>query len=351
MPEQQKPERIIYSTAPIRICDIGGWTDTWFAEYGTIFNIAVSPHAEVQIDVYSRNAKEHQVTLFAENYGDRYAISLGTGIYEKHPLLEAAVEYMKIPDDYAIEITLYSDAPAGGSIGTSASVTVSLIGALDLLTPGRLTPHEIAYAAQYVETKMLNLQCGIQDQLAAAYGNINFIEVFQYPHSSVSHLQIPNSLWWELNRRLILIYLGKSHQSSKVHERVIAGLEDSGSETEVLKSLRALPQRAKNAVIVGDYRALGQVMIENNELQRSLNPALISQGADDIIEIAKSYGALGWKVNGAGGDGGSITLLVGDSTTNQRNMIHAITEANPLFKHIPIHLTRHGVFAWQVEAS
>jgi D-glycero-alpha-D-manno-heptose-7-phosphate kinase len=92
-------------------------------------------------------------------------------------------------------------------------------------------------------------------------------------------------------------------------------------------------------------------MVENNELQRSLNPALISKAADEIIQIAKDYGALGWKVNGAGGDGGSITLLGGDSTTNQRKMIHAITEANLLFEHIPIHLTRHGVFAWQVEAS
>jgi len=152
-----KAERIIYSTAPIRICDIGAWTDTWFAEYGTIFNIAVSPHAEVQIDVYPRQSKEDQVTLFAENYGDRYAISLEKGKYEKHPLLEAAVEYMKIPDDTAIEITLYSDAPAGASIGTSASVTVALIGALDLLTPGRMAAHEIAYAAQYVETEMLKL--------------------------------------------------------------------------------------------------------------------------------------------------------------------------------------------------
>jgi D-glycero-alpha-D-manno-heptose-7-phosphate kinase len=240
MPEQIKPDRIIYSTAPIRICDIGGWTDTWFAEYGTIFNIAVSPHAEVQIDVYRRKAKEYQVTLFTENYGDRYAVPVGNGNYERHPLLEAAVEYMKIPDEYAIEITLYSDAPAGASIGTSASVTVALIGALDLLTSGRLTPHEMAYAAQYVETEMLKLQCGIQDQLAAAFGNISYIDMFKYPHSSVSHVQLPNSIWWELNRRLILIYLGQAHDSSKVHEKVIAGLEDSGPETAVLNSLLAI---------------------------------------------------------------------------------------------------------------
>jgi len=29
---EQRPLRIINSTAPIRVCDNGGWTDTWFAE-------------------------------------------------------------------------------------------------------------------------------------------------------------------------------------------------------------------------------------------------------------------------------------------------------------------------------
>jgi len=37
------PSRIINATAPIRICDIGGWTDTWVARRGQVFNIAVQP--------------------------------------------------------------------------------------------------------------------------------------------------------------------------------------------------------------------------------------------------------------------------------------------------------------------
>ena len=45
------PLTIINSLAPIRICDMGGWTDTWFAQHGSVFNIAVSPYAEVQIGV------------------------------------------------------------------------------------------------------------------------------------------------------------------------------------------------------------------------------------------------------------------------------------------------------------
>jgi len=37
----RQAQRIINCVAPIRICDNGGWTDTWFAKTGKIFNIGV----------------------------------------------------------------------------------------------------------------------------------------------------------------------------------------------------------------------------------------------------------------------------------------------------------------------
>ena len=80
------------------------------------------------------------------------------------------------------------------------------MGALDRLTQGHLTAHEVAYTAQAIETEMLKLQCGIQDQLCSAFGGLNYIEMFDYPRAAVSQIQIPNALWWELERRLVLIY-------------------------------------------------------------------------------------------------------------------------------------------------
>ena len=41
------PLRVISSVAPIRIADLGGWTDTWFAKHGRVLNIVVYPYAEV----------------------------------------------------------------------------------------------------------------------------------------------------------------------------------------------------------------------------------------------------------------------------------------------------------------
>src|SRR6185436_6784443 len=104
---------------------------------------------------------------------------------------EAAIAFMKIPADLRLDITIRSDAPAGAGTGTSAAVTVALIGALDALTPGRLTPREAARAAQRVETEMLGRQCGIQDQIASACGGINTIEMLSYPEALVTPVSVP----------------------------------------------------------------------------------------------------------------------------------------------------------------
>lgn len=345
---QRQPLRIINSVAPIRICDNGGWTDTWFAGHGAIFNIGVYPYAEAQVEVYPYEGQDDRVVIYAENYGERYAVNPEDHIrWTKHPLLEAAIDYMKVPSDLAFEVTIYSDAPGGASTGTSAAVTVALIGALDCLTPGRMTPHEVAYAAHYIETAILKQQSGIQDQLCSAYGGVNFVEMFQYPYSTVSQIYVPNSVWWELERRLVLIYLGKSHVSSKVHEMVIQSLENSGPDCPQLEALRQTARKSRDAVYNGNFQALGLAMIENTEAQACLHSDLINQDAKKIIEIARSYGAAGWKVNGAGGEGGSITLLCSESSWARRAMIRAIEQENPAFKSIPIYLSRFGLRTWE----
>jgi D-glycero-alpha-D-manno-heptose-7-phosphate kinase len=220
-----------------------------------------------------------------------------------------------------------------------------------MLTPGRLTAHEAAYKAQSVEVDLLGQQSGIQDQLCSAYGGINYIDMFVYPYCSVSQIQVPNAIWWELERRLFLVYLGKSHSSSAVHEKVIAELENAGPDSPQLADLRATAEPSRDALYAGDFAALGQAMTANTEAQRRLNDHLISADAARVIEIAKDHDALGWKVNGAGGEGGSVTILGGDLSSVQRAMIREIEAQNPLFQNIPVYLSRYGLRTWERELS
>ena len=341
------PMRIVNAVAPIRICDNGGWTDTWFAEYGKIFNIGVYPYAEVQIEVYPYQGEGERIVIHAENYGESYVLDDKKSGWDRHPLLEAAIERMGIPEQTAFHLSIFSESPSGASTGTSAAVTLALIGALDCLNPGKLSPHEVAYTAQSVEVDMLHQQCGIQDQLCSAYGGINYIEMFNYPYASVSQIQVPNSIWWELERRLVLIYLGSSHSSSQVHEKVIKELEDAGPECKQINDLRATAEPSKNAIYSGDFKALGRAMIKNTEAQGRLHSDLVSQDAQKVINIAKEHEAIGWKVNGAGGDGGSVTLLCNSLSYVKRAMVKEIEQENQLYKNIPIYLSRYGLRTWE----
>ncbi len=343
----RKPLRIINSVAPIRIVDNGGWTDTWFAGHGKIFNIGVYPYAEVQIEVFPSDGTDERVIIQAENFGDRYAVAPEHAVWNRHPLLEAAIHHMKVPSELSLQVSIYSEAPAGASTGTSAAVSVALLGALDRLTPGRMTPHEVALAAHHVEMNMLNLQCGIQDQLCSAYGGINYIEMRQFPWAAVSQIQVPNSTWWELERRLVLIYLGRSHDSTAIHRKVIHELEHEGPESPRLEALRGTAEKSRDAVYEGDFDAFGRAMIENTDAQARLHPELVSVDASRVIEIARHHGAVGWKVNGAGGPGGSVTILMGDLSMAKRQMIRDVEGADPLFRNIPLYLSRFGLRTWE----
>lgn len=339
--------RCINSHAPIRIADCGGWTDTWFARHGKVFNIAVSPFAEVRIEVFPAGVLPSHVVLHAENYGDLYELKDRPGTWQKHPLLEASIEFMHVPEQFSLRISVRSDAPVGASTGTSAAVTVALIGALDRLGSGKMSPHEIAYAAHHVEMDILGYQCGIQDQLCSAYGGINFIEMQEFPRATVSQIHIPDDVRRELERRLLLIYLGRAHSSSEVHQKVIRELEGEGPESPRLNALRVAAEKSRDAICGGNFDTLGRAMIENTEAQACLHPELVSNDAQRVIEIARHHGAVGWKVNGAGGEGGSLTILCGSDPESEASMIKRIEQENPLYKNIPVNLSRHGVGAWE----
>jgi D-glycero-alpha-D-manno-heptose-7-phosphate kinase len=244
-------------------------------------------------------------------------------------------------------VNLYSAAPAGCSTGTSAAVSVALLGALDLLRPGQRTPHEIAALAHRVETEKLGLQCGIQDQLCSAHGGICFLEMHRYPHASVSQLYIPNTLWWELEHRLALVYLGHSHSSSEVHGQVIRRLEAEGSDKSILGELRKAAHSGKEALYAGDLGAFAYAMIRNTEAQEALHPALVSAEAKSVMELARRHGAVGWKVNGAGGAGGSVTLLFGPEGQRRRAFGSELSSLNPEFRVMPIYLSRMGLRRWE----
>jgi D-glycero-alpha-D-manno-heptose-7-phosphate kinase len=73
-----------------------------------------------------------------------------------------------------------------------------------------------------------------------------------------------------------------------------------------------------------------------------------------VIELARQHGAIGWKLNGAGGQGGSLTFLFGSASTDKRRFAEALA-ASPLpagandARIIPLYLSRYGLRVWETE--
>lgn len=319
------PLRVIRATAPLRINDIGGWTDTWFSGEGKVLNLAISPPVEVEIKAYpnKRNSKK-RVLVRALDYGECFWMNPDEPDYSVHPYLQGAINSLRVPMKYELDLSVSASFPVASSVGTSASVCVALIGAIAALSPQTRSTDEIASLAHRVETEKLELQSGIQDQICAAYGGICFIHMQCYPEADVKRLLLPMSLRDELNKRLSLIFLGKAHQSSSIHEDVISLLEKGGPQFKEIIKMRELAERARDCLKNGDLTNYGRIMVQNNECQRALHPRLISEEADSVIEIAKKYDATGWKVNGAGGKGGSMTVLGSRALHLRESMLEEI---------------------------
>ena len=328
--------------APIRICDLGGWSDTWFAKHGTVLNIAVSPYAECRMEVAEVPQWRERFYFTVDDYGDRYKLDPQNVTFGRHPLLDACVKSMPIPKGLDVEISLHSSIPGGSSTGTSAAVTVALLRALDCLTPGRLSPDELAAKAHEVETVHLGQQSGIQDQLCSAHGGISFIDMDEYPHATVTRLDVSEELRDELESRLSVIFLGRTHHSSSVHEEVIRGLLEGGSKDR-LEPLRREAVAGRDALLAGDLAAFGAAMVRNTDAQADLHATLVSETARQIFDVAKHYGAIGWKVNGAGGDGGSVTILSDGDRFAQRAMLEEIKSMGGGIREIGIRLNESGV--------
>ena len=374
----RSPARLLRAAAPVRICDNGGWTDTWFARHGCVFNLAVTPCVEVDVQLVPGDARPAPlVTIHAQNFGPPYKRRArddggegrggdgrremvgGRARGEGHARGARARSRTRSRPDRGDDRRRVRRASAAARSRLSyprllrcpAGRVHRHLRINNGRAPRRLDARgrrargapAIAAAAHRVETDRLGRQSGIQDQLAAAFGGASFIEMEAYPHARVTPLPLDDDLRWELDARLSLIALGRAHESSAIHERVIAELADRGPEAPPLQLLRRAATAARDALIACDLAALGRALADNTEAQATLHANLVSAEARRVIAIAREHGALGWKVNGAGGDGGSIAVLGGPSLAAVRAMRLAIAADLPATHLVPMRISMDGL--------
>jgi D-glycero-alpha-D-manno-heptose-7-phosphate kinase len=276
------------------------------------------------------------VVLDVCDFGERYAIAPRTSRAPRHPLLEAAVDSLCPPPESHVEISIRSAVPPGSSVGTSAAVAVAILGALQALRGTTLGKLEVALAAHRLEVDALGRESGVQDQLASAFGGINYIEIDDYPAAVVR----PLPLWDGLSGSLTLVFVGPGHDSSSIHRQVIEDVARRGPGA--FAPLRAAAGAARDAVLDRDLLALGRAMIANTEAQAGLHPSLIGAEARKVMKAAAAQGAIGWKVNGAGGNGGSVTLL-SRTPADRTGLEEGILGLNPEYRIVAVEVSGTGL--------
>lgn len=328
---------IVKAIAPARILDFGGWTDTWFAGHGRVLNFAVDLYSKVVIVTREKPG----ASIIAQDYGEAVEIRDSAEIlYDgKHDLLKAALSVTEVD---GVDISVYSDVPPGCGTGSSAALSVALVGALATLADMHLTPHEVSGLAHRLETEELGIQSGVQDQIASALGGIGYHTIDPYPSVSSSPVRLSDNVLLELESRLLLVYTGESHLSGDVHKSVISDYQAGvGRAVDAVETLRNMPLFAKSALMRGDFVELAEVMNMNNLAQSKLHPSIITDRIAALEEVAREAGAIGFKVNGAGG-GGSVTLLCTSGNIRQTEM--AVKQAG--YRVLPCHLDFRGLRVW-----
>ena len=336
--EAMKKEKVFFARAPVRICDIGGWTDTWFYENGAVLNMCVDLYSYVRIHLRD----DQSINIISEN------LDLNTRIrdYRKIEydgtldLLKAAIKCMNIKT--GMDIYVKADAPPGSGTGTSASVAVSLLAALSRVSDVFLLPFELAELAHKLETEELGLESGVQDQFASDYGGVNFMKI-DYPSVQISRIPLERKLICELESQFILVYLS-SRSSSKMHKAVLKNFQNKDHKTlQAFKKLEECAYQMKKAIFAANLGKIGRIMTDNWEAQKHLHPLMVNEQIKKIENLAQDEGALGLKCNGAGGGGSALILAdIGKEYTLKKKL-----KKNG-FELLPIKLNFQGVETWNI---
>jgi len=325
------PKKIL-SRAPVRICDIGGWTDTWFYQKGAVLNFSVDLFSYI----YLIENKSQEIRIISDNLGIQTIIPDYNSIeYNGNlDLIKAGIKILEISK--GLDIHIKTEAPPGSGMGTSASLAVALIGALAKIAEVDFSSGEIAKLAHTLETKELKLESGVQDQYAAAFGGVNFMNI-NYPSVDIENIQITENKILELEKQIILLFIGP-RSSNEMHKAVIKNFKKGDPKT--LKSLEIMKNCAKKmrTVINSNTEAIGKIMNENWNAQKELHPLMTNQLIEKAESIAFESSALGFKCNGAGG-GGSITIL--SSIENEYELRQKYLKNN--FTILPCKLCFEGV--------
>ena len=337
---------IYRSKAPLRIGLAGGGTDV--SPYsdrfgGAILNATVSlfayaniePLEENKIIVQALDRKEEQHFDWATKLPLDGTLDLLKGVYNR------------IYKDYSIpstgfRLSTFVDAPAGSGLGTSSTLVVAIIGAFVEWLKLPLGDYDIAHYAYQIERNDLKLSGGKQDQYAAMFGGVNFMEFYGDDKVIVNPLRIRPEYLHELENNLVLYFTSTSRESASIIDEQVKNVNSKNEKSiEAMHQLKEQARMMKEALLKGKLNEFGEILDFGFQQKRRMAENISNRKIEEIYEAAKKAGATGGKISGAGGGGFMIFYCPGNT---HHTVVEELNKFGGQIKNYTF--TKYGLTTW-----
>ena len=337
---------IIRSKAPLRLGLAGGGTDV--SPYSDIYGGAVL-NATVNLYAYATIEPLNNGRIILNSVDKDLGLSFKADKELKPDgnldLIKGV--YNRIIRDYKIKprsfaISTFVDAPAGSGLGTSSTLVTAVLGAFTEWLKLPLGEYDLAQLAYDIERNDLGMAGGKQDQYAATFGGVNFMEFYDKGKVIVNPLRIKDQVLNELSNNIVLFYTKTSRISSEIIQAQQKNVEnESKKAVEAMHRLKELAIQMKEAVLKGELDKIGNLLNVSWEHKKQMASGISNTQIDRIYEAALKAGATGGKISGAGGGGFMFFYCPG-------NTRYSVLKALGAFGGHPrrYEFTRQGLETW-----
>jgi len=339
---------IFRSKAPLRIGLAGGGTDV--SPYcdiygGAILNASVSLYAYANIELLS----EPVILIEAIDRNETATYSLANQLPIDGHLDLAKGVYNRIVRDYGslnsgFKLTTFVDAPAGSGLGTSSTLTVAILGVFAEWLKLPFGEYDMAHVAYEIERNELKMAGGKQDQYAATFGGVNFMEFYDNDKVIVNPLRIKSSYLNELENNLVLYFTATSRLSATIIEAQSKNVASKNETSiEAMHLLKEQAKMMKEALLKGNIDNVGPILDFGFKHKKQMAKGISNDSLDEIYNIALKSGSTGGKITGAGGGGFMMFYCPGNTAYKVRETLATL---GGIIK--PYQFSERGLFTWSI---
>lgn len=339
---------IYRSKAPLRIGLAGGGSDV--SPYsdlygGAILNATLSLYAKATIEPIADN--KIILRSIDRNEEQEFDWNKILPIDGRMDLLKGV--YNRVQKDYGIHekgfrLSTFVDAPAGSGLGTSSTLVVAILGAFAEMLKLPLGEYDMAHYAYEIERIDLNLAGGKQDQYAATFGGVNFMEFYGGDKVIVNPLRVNQQYLFELENNLLLYYTSTSRESAEIIKKQSRNVtEHIEKSIEAMHHLKDQARMMKEALLKGKLNEFGEILDYGFQQKRQMAEGISNPLLEEIYETAKKAGATGGKISGAGGGGFMIFYC---PVNTKYNVIKSLENFGGQVRNYQF--VEHGLKTWTV---